>query len=99
MLCLLVSKERPAPADGTQDTDHDGGQKGGLSLNWAVPNVLVKDVPNFEELSPELEAGTAFFSCTCSPTTCPAHTGWGQGPYPEGPHGLEENRAPLLAIF
>ncbi|XP_077613993.1 patatin-like phospholipase domain-containing protein 5 [Crocuta crocuta] len=56
VLCLLVSKEPPAPADGTQDTDHDGGQKGGLTLNWAVPNVLVKDVPSFEELAPELEA-------------------------------------------
>ncbi|XP_040346534.1 patatin-like phospholipase domain-containing protein 5 isoform X1 [Herpailurus yagouaroundi] len=56
VLCMLVSKEPPAPANGTQDTDHDGGQKGGLSVNWSVPNVLVKDVPDFERLSPELEA-------------------------------------------
>uniref|UniRef100_A0A8C9J2R6 Patatin like phospholipase domain containing 5 n=1 Tax=Panthera tigris altaica TaxID=74533 RepID=A0A8C9J2R6_PANTA len=56
VLCMLVSKEPPAPVNGTQDTDHDGGQKGGLSVNWSVPNVLVKDVPDFERLSPELEA-------------------------------------------
>ena len=56
---MLVSKEPPAPANGTQDTDRDGGQKGGLSVNWSVPNVLVKDVPDFEQLSPEMEAGTA----------------------------------------
>ncbi|XP_049482447.1 patatin-like phospholipase domain-containing protein 5 [Panthera uncia] len=56
VLCMLVSKEPPAPANGTQDTDHDGSQKGGLSVNWSVPNVLVKDVPDFERLSPELEA-------------------------------------------
>ncbi|XP_025312849.1 patatin-like phospholipase domain-containing protein 5 isoform X1 [Canis lupus familiaris] len=56
VLWMLVSKEPPAPADGSQDTGHNRGQEGGLSLNWAVPNVLVKDVPNFEQLSPELEA-------------------------------------------
>ncbi|XP_032348285.1 patatin-like phospholipase domain-containing protein 5 isoform X3 [Camelus ferus] len=52
VLWTLVSKEPPAPADGNQDAGHDGE----LSFNCAVPNVLVKDVPNFEQLSPELEA-------------------------------------------
>ncbi|XP_055252264.1 patatin-like phospholipase domain-containing protein 5 isoform X2 [Moschus berezovskii] len=52
VLWSLVSKEPLAPADGTPDAAHDRG----LSLNWAVPNVLVKDVPDFEQLSPELEA-------------------------------------------
>ncbi|XP_036106649.1 patatin-like phospholipase domain-containing protein 5 [Molossus molossus] len=56
VLWTLVSKEPPAPVDGTQDTGHDRGQKAGLSYNWAVPSVLVKDVPKFEQLSPELEA-------------------------------------------
>ncbi|KAM6162197.1 patatin-like phospholipase domain-containing protein 5 [Erethizon dorsatum] len=45
MLWTLVSKERPAPAKGS-----DGG------LNWDVPYVRVKDVPDFEQLAPELEA-------------------------------------------
>ncbi|KAB0350266.1 hypothetical protein FD754_015123 [Muntiacus muntjak] len=52
----LVSKEPPATADGAPGAAHDGGQEAGLSLSWAVPNVLVKDVPDFEQLSPELEA-------------------------------------------
>ncbi|XP_045690721.1 patatin-like phospholipase domain-containing protein 5 [Phyllostomus hastatus] len=56
VLWTLACKEPPAPAEGTRDTGHDGGQKAGLSLNWAVPGVLVKDVPDFEQLSPELEA-------------------------------------------
>ncbi|KAM8777482.1 patatin-like phospholipase domain-containing protein 5 [Rhynchonycteris naso] len=56
VLWTLVSKEPPAPADGTQDTGYGRDQKSGLLLNWAVPNVLVKDVPNIEQLSPELEA-------------------------------------------
>ncbi|KAF6340211.1 patatin like phospholipase domain containing 5 [Rhinolophus ferrumequinum] len=56
VLWTLVSKEPPAPADGTRDAGHDQGQEAGLSLNWAVPNVLVKDVPDFEKVSPELEA-------------------------------------------
>nr|XP_023486994.1 patatin-like phospholipase domain-containing protein 5 isoform X2 [Equus caballus] len=56
VLWMLVSKEPPVPADGTRDTGRDGGQQTGLCLNWAVPNVLVKDVPDFEQLSPELEA-------------------------------------------
>ena len=59
VLWSLVSKEPPAPADGAPGAAQDGGQEAGLSLNWAVPNVLVKDVPDFEQLSPELEAGTA----------------------------------------
>ncbi|CAI9165861.1 unnamed protein product [Rangifer tarandus platyrhynchus] len=56
VLWSLVSKEPPAPADGAPGAAHDGGQEAGLSLNWTVPNVLVKDVPDFEQLSPELEA-------------------------------------------
>ncbi|XP_053518247.1 patatin-like phospholipase domain-containing protein 5 [Artibeus jamaicensis] len=56
VLWTLVSKEAPSPALGTRDTGHDRGQKAGLSLNWTVPNVLVKDVPDFEQVSPELEA-------------------------------------------
>ncbi|XP_045870013.1 patatin-like phospholipase domain-containing protein 5 [Meles meles] len=56
ILWMLASKEPPPLADGSQDTSHDRGQKGDLSFNWMVPNVLVKDVPNFEQLSPELEA-------------------------------------------
>eukprot|EP00069_Balaena_mysticetus_P011100 bmy_21080T0 len=40
VLWTLVPKEPPAPTDGTQDADGDRGQKAGLSLNWAVPNVL-----------------------------------------------------------
>ncbi|CAK6444007.1 unnamed protein product [Pipistrellus nathusii] len=56
VLWTLVSKEPPAPAPGTQDTGPSRGQRAGLSLNWAVPHVLVKDVPNFDQLSPELEA-------------------------------------------
>ncbi|XP_004771222.1 patatin-like phospholipase domain-containing protein 5 isoform X2 [Mustela putorius furo] len=62
ILWMLASKEPPPPADGSQDTGHDRGQKGDLSLNWAVPNVLVRDVPDFEQLSPELEAG---WRCGC----------------------------------
>lgn len=43
-------------------TDHDEGQRAGPTVRWDIPNVLVKDVPNFELLSPELEAGTAPYS-------------------------------------
>ncbi|KAM5289166.1 patatin-like phospholipase domain-containing protein 5 [Ctenodactylus gundi] len=50
VLCTLVSRESLAPAEATHDARRDGG------LNWAVPNVLVKDVLDFEQLSPELEA-------------------------------------------
>lgn len=71
MLWTLVSKESPAPADGTRNAGWDRGQKPGLSFNWTVPNVWVKDVPNFETLSPEMEAGTAPPSRPCSPS-CPA---------------------------
>ncbi|XP_062971678.1 patatin-like phospholipase domain-containing protein 5 [Cynocephalus volans] len=56
VLWTLVSKEPLTPADGPWDAGHDRGQKADLSLNWKVPNVLVKDVPNFEQLSPDLEA-------------------------------------------
>lgn len=59
VLWTLVSKEPPAPAHETRHAGHDQGQEAGLSLNWAVPNVLVKDVPNFEKLSPDLESGTS----------------------------------------
>lgn len=40
-------------------TDHDQGQKADPIIRCDVPHVLVKDVPDFELLSPELEAGTA----------------------------------------
>nr|XP_039319238.1 patatin-like phospholipase domain-containing protein 5 isoform X3 [Saimiri boliviensis boliviensis] len=56
VLRTLVSKEPPAPADGGWDAGCDQHRKGGLSLNWNVPPVQVKDVPKFEQLSPELEA-------------------------------------------
>ncbi|XP_021524340.2 patatin-like phospholipase domain-containing protein 5 isoform X2 [Aotus nancymaae] len=56
VLWTLVSKEPPTPGDGGWDAGCDQHQKGGLSLNWKVPHVQVKDVPNFEQLSPELEA-------------------------------------------
>lgn len=45
--------------EGPRGTDQDQGQKAGPTVRWDIPNVLVKDVPNFELLSPELEAGTA----------------------------------------
>lgn len=48
-LWTLVSKEPPAPTDGTRDADCDR----------PVPSVLVRDVLDFEQLSPELEAATA----------------------------------------
>ncbi|KAM5251082.1 patatin-like phospholipase domain-containing protein 5 isoform 1-T1 [Hipposideros larvatus] len=56
VLWTLVSKEPPTPVDGTWDAGHDPGQEAGLSLNWEIPNVVVKDVPNFEKVSPELDA-------------------------------------------
>ncbi|XP_069347371.1 patatin-like phospholipase domain-containing protein 5 [Eulemur rufifrons] len=56
VLWTFASEEPPAPVAGTQDAGRDRGQKAGLSLNWDVPNVRVKDVPDFEQLSPELEA-------------------------------------------
>lgn len=48
--------------EGPRGTDHNQGQEAGLIVRWDIPNVLVKDVPNFELLSPELEAGTVPFS-------------------------------------
>uniref|UniRef100_G1LJJ3 Patatin-like phospholipase domain-containing protein 5 n=1 Tax=Ailuropoda melanoleuca TaxID=9646 RepID=G1LJJ3_AILME len=68
VLWMLVSKEPPAPADGSQNAGHDRGQEGGLSLDWAVPNVLVKDVCDFEQLSPELEAALKK-ACVRDPST------------------------------
>ncbi|XP_037703256.1 patatin-like phospholipase domain-containing protein 5 [Choloepus didactylus] len=56
VLWTLVPEEPTSPAVGTQDAGHDQDEKSGLALNWAVPNVVVKDVPNFEQLSRELEA-------------------------------------------
>ncbi|XP_076767886.1 patatin-like phospholipase domain-containing protein 5 isoform X1 [Arvicanthis niloticus] len=56
VLWSLVSKEPPALVEGPRGTDHDQGQKAGPSIRWDVPHVLVKDVPDFELLSPELEA-------------------------------------------
>ncbi|XP_075408723.1 patatin-like phospholipase domain-containing protein 5 [Tenrec ecaudatus] len=56
ILWTLASMEPPAPAKGPQDGASDESKKAGLPDNWEVPNVLVKDVPNFEQLSPELEA-------------------------------------------
>ncbi|XP_006866965.1 PREDICTED: patatin-like phospholipase domain-containing protein 5-like [Chrysochloris asiatica] len=56
ILWSLASKAPPCPAEGTQNSGCNQEGKAGLTLNWAVPNVLVKDVPNFEQLLPELEA-------------------------------------------
>ncbi|XP_073940759.1 patatin-like phospholipase domain-containing protein 5 isoform X3 [Castor canadensis] len=57
VLWTLVSKEPPAPAEGTKGAGQDRGQQAALSISWDVPHVLVKDVPDFEQLAPELEAG------------------------------------------
>lgn len=59
VLWSLVSKEPPALVEGLRGTDCDQDQKTGPTVRWDIPSVLVKDVPNFELLSPELEAGTA----------------------------------------
>ncbi|MBZ3889299.1 Patatin-like phospholipase domain-containing protein 5 [Sciurus carolinensis] len=48
VLWTLVSKDPPAPAARTPDATP--------SFNCDVPNLLVKDVPSLEQLSPELEA-------------------------------------------
>ncbi|XP_007472443.1 PREDICTED: LOW QUALITY PROTEIN: patatin-like phospholipase domain containing 5 [Lipotes vexillifer] len=79
VLWTLVSKEPPAPTDGTRDADCDRGQKAGLSLYRAVPNVLVRDVLDSEQLSPELEAALKK-ACLRDPRTwasfCQAGPGW-----------------------
>ncbi|XP_033621820.1 patatin-like phospholipase domain-containing protein 5 [Fukomys damarensis] len=62
VLRTLVSREWPAPVEGLQDADHDQG------FNWDVPYVWVKDVPNFEQLSPELEAALKK-ACQRDPST------------------------------
>ncbi|KAM9674139.1 patatin-like phospholipase domain-containing protein 5 [Trichechus inunguis] len=56
ILWVLASKEPPAPAEGTQGAGCDEDGKAGLPLTWAAPNVRIEDVPDFEQLSPELEA-------------------------------------------
>nr|XP_004650689.1 patatin-like phospholipase domain-containing protein 5 [Jaculus jaculus] len=48
VLRSLVCKGPPVPVEDPQTADR--------TYNWSVPNVLVKDVPNFEQLAPELEA-------------------------------------------
>ncbi|KAF5929570.1 hypothetical protein HPG69_006292 [Diceros bicornis minor] len=70
-LWTLVSKKPPAPANGTWDVGHDRGRMAGLSLSWAVPSVLVKDVPDFEQLSPELEAACHTPAASPSPGAAP----------------------------
>lgn len=96
MLWSFVPKEPPAPADGTPGAAHDRG----LSLNWAVPNVLVKDVPDFEQLSPELEAGTAPLIPSMPTFQVPCTWGaWGWGPHLEGARGLQEDRAQACHVW
>ncbi|XP_069855962.1 patatin-like phospholipase domain-containing protein 5 [Dipodomys merriami] len=56
LLWLLMSKEPPAPVEKPPEIHHVRGWQVGLSVRWDVPSVLVKDVPNFEQLAPELEA-------------------------------------------
>ncbi|KAL4834207.1 hypothetical protein H8958_020984 [Nasalis larvatus] len=77
VLWTLVSKEPPVLADGNWDAGCDQCQKRGLSLNWKVPHVQVKDVPNFEQLSPELEAALKK-ACTRDPS--PWARFWRSGP-------------------
>ncbi|XP_050662122.1 patatin-like phospholipase domain-containing protein 5 isoform X1 [Macaca thibetana thibetana] len=77
VLWTLVSKEPPAPADGNWDAGCGQCPKSGLSLNWQVPHVQVKDIPNFEQLSPELEAALKK-ACTRDPSPW-AHF-WRSGP-------------------
>ncbi|XP_048196122.1 patatin-like phospholipase domain-containing protein 5 [Perognathus longimembris pacificus] len=55
LLWSLVSKEPPAPVEEPQGGPRVQGRQVGLSVRWDVPRVLVKDVPNFEQLAPELE--------------------------------------------
>ncbi|XP_006890232.1 PREDICTED: patatin-like phospholipase domain-containing protein 5 [Elephantulus edwardii] len=56
ILWVLALKEPPASAEGAQDEGCDHDTKADLVFNWTVPNVSVKDVPNFEMLTPEMEA-------------------------------------------
>ncbi|XP_052604471.1 patatin-like phospholipase domain-containing protein 5 isoform X2 [Peromyscus californicus insignis] len=56
VLWSLVSKEPPALMEGPRSADYDQDQKLTLTIRWDIPNVLVKDVADFELLSPELEA-------------------------------------------
>ncbi|XP_007652026.1 patatin-like phospholipase domain-containing protein 5 [Cricetulus griseus] len=56
VLWSLVSKDSPELIEEPRSADHDQGQKLSLTIRWDIPNVLVKDVSNFELLSPELEA-------------------------------------------
>lgn len=67
MLWSLVSKDSPELIEEPRSADHDQGQKLSLTIRWDIPNVLVKDVSNFELLSPELEAGTVLSHTTCLP--------------------------------
>ncbi|XP_055963054.1 LOW QUALITY PROTEIN: patatin-like phospholipase domain-containing protein 5 [Sorex fumeus] len=50
VLWTLVCAEPPAPAEGTPDPTT------GLCIDWTVPSVWVSDVPDFQKLSPKLEA-------------------------------------------
>ncbi|ELW64487.1 Patatin-like phospholipase domain-containing protein 5 [Tupaia chinensis] len=79
VLWTLVAKEAPAPAPGALDAGQDRAQKAGTALDWKVPNVLVKDVPDFEQLSPELEAALRK-ACTRDPSAwarfCRSGLGW-----------------------
>ncbi|XP_011790172.1 PREDICTED: patatin-like phospholipase domain-containing protein 5 isoform X2 [Colobus angolensis palliatus] len=77
VLWTLVSKEPPVPADGNWDAGCDQCWKRGLSLNWKVPHVQVKDISNFEQLSPELEAALKK-ACTRDPS--PWARFWRSGP-------------------
>ncbi|XP_055483160.1 patatin-like phospholipase domain-containing protein 5 [Psammomys obesus] len=56
VLWSLVSKEPPALVEGPRDTEHGQSREDGLTVWRDTPNVLVRDVPDFELLSPELEA-------------------------------------------
>ncbi|XP_051016074.1 patatin-like phospholipase domain-containing protein 5 isoform X1 [Acomys russatus] len=56
VLWSLASKEPPALVERPKGADHGQDQKADLTFRWGIPSVLVKDVPDFELLSPELEA-------------------------------------------
>ncbi|XP_012590557.1 PREDICTED: patatin-like phospholipase domain-containing protein 5 [Condylura cristata] len=66
VLRMLVPEQCPAPAPAL-DAGGDGGQQARPSLDWTVPSVLIRDVPNFEQLSPKLEAALRK-SCTRDPS-------------------------------